>query len=116
MELLYGLALSTHLGTTNSYNGYHPYVTLKSDNMVMGLFYNSVDNISPYIGLQYTNNNVLLEGGIAGGYNDIGSVVPYMRFGYKLGDNTLLFVAPSAEKNNGDLKPIAVLGLELNLN
>lgn len=114
MDIIYGIALSMHLGLEGDYNGVHPYVRLQQDRFVVGAYYNSENRISPHAGVQYTLGDVFLEGGIVGGYPALGTIIPYARAGYKLSDNTNIFVAPAAETRNNETNIGAVMGVEIN--
>lgn len=113
MDILYGLALTMHLGLEGSYNQLHPHVRLEQNNFIAGAYLNSEKNISPYAGMKYNYKNVFAEGGIVGGYSEVGDVIPYARLGYNMSDNTAIFVAPAVEKTSGETNIGAVLGFEL---
>ena len=114
MDILYGIALSMHLGMEGDYNSVHPHVRIQQDRFIAGAYYNSEERISPYAGIQYTFDNVFVEGGIAGGYPAFGTVIPYARVGYRLSDNTNIFVAPGGEVRHGEKIIGAVIGVEIN--
>lgn len=114
MDIIYGVALSVHLGLEGDYNDIHPHIRLQQDYFIAGAYYNSEERISPYAGLQYTFDKVFVEGGIAGGYPAIDTVVPYVRIGYKLSDNTSIFLAPALEKRNGNTNVGSVWGIDIN--
>ncbi len=113
MDILYGIALSMHFGMEGDYNEIHPHVRIQQDRYIAGAYYNSEDRISPYVGVQYTFDNVFVEGGIAGGYPALGGVIPYARAGYKLSDNTKVFVAPAGEVVDGETNIRAVIGFDI---
>ena len=92
-------ALSMHVGLEGNYNNYHPHARCQKDNLISGVYYNSEDNISSYIGLQHKG----FEIGLVSGYT-YNNIVPMIR--YKK-DNW--FITPAIEKNG---KKGVVLGLE----
>ena len=47
------LALSMHIGLSQDYNQVHPHARCTVDNYITGVFYNSEDNVSAYIGKKY---------------------------------------------------------------
>ena len=94
------LAISMHLGLENDYNNLHPHARCSIDNTIAGVYYNSEDNISTYIGMKYDN----IELGIVTGYesNDILPMIRYVNNGF--------FISPAYE-TNGTYG--VVIGLEL---
>tara|TARA_S200000501_G_scaffold298468_1_gene285027 strand:+ start:291 stop:602 length:312 start_codon:yes stop_codon:yes gene_type:complete len=94
------LALSMHVGLEGDYNNIHPHVRCTLDNSIAGVYYNSEDNISSYIGMKHNG----FEIGLVTGY-DYSKVVPMIR--YKK-DNW--FISPAYEK--GDNYGI-VIGIEI---
>ena len=95
-------ALSLHVGLEGDYNSYHPHARCEKDSLISGIYYNSEDRISSYVGLQYEG----LELGLVTGYS-YSDIVPMIR--YKK-DNW--FIAPAYEK--GGSKGI-VIGLEFKI-
>ena len=95
-------ALSLHVGLEGDYNSYHPHARCEKDCLISGIYYNSEDRISSYVGLQYEG----LELGLVTGYS-YSDIVPMIR--YKK-DNW--FIAPAYEK--GGSKGI-VIGLEFKI-
>ena len=95
-------ALSLHVGLEGDYNSYHPHARCEKDSLISGIYYNSEDRISSYIGLQYEG----LELGLVTGYtyNDIIPMIRYKK------DNW--FIAPAYEKSGS--KGI-VIGLEFKI-
>ena len=94
------LAISMHLGLENDYNNLHPHARCSIDNTIAGVYYNSEDNISTYIGMKYDN----IELGIVTGYesNDILPMIRYVNNGF--------FISPAYE-TNGNYG--VVIGIEL---
>ena len=95
-------AMSLHVGLEGDYNSYHPHARCEKDSLISGIYYNSEDRISSYVGLQYEG----LELGLVTGYS-YSNIVPMIR--YKK-DNW--FIAPGYEKNG--IKGI-VIGLEFKI-
>lgn len=94
------LAISMHLGLENDYNNIHPHARCSIDNTIAGVYYNSEDNISTYIGKKYNN----IEVGIVTGYESNG-IVPMIRYA-----NNGFFISPAYE-TNGNYG--VVIGIEL---
>ena len=95
-------AISMHIGLEDKYNNLHPHVKCQQDSLISGLYYNSEEKVSGYIGLEYIG----FEIGFATGYT-YHDVVPMLR--YKK-DNW--FIAPALEING---TKGFVIGLELQL-
>ena len=93
------LAISMHIGLEGDYNAIHPHARCQQDALISGVYYNSEDNISAYIGLEHNG----WELGLVTGYT-YADVVPMIR--YKK-DNW--FVAPAIEKSG---RKGLVFGLE----
>ena len=83
------LAISMHLGLDNNYNNLHPHARCSIDNTITGVYYNSEDNISTYIGKKYNN----IEVGIVTGYES-SDIIPMIRY-----VNNGLFISPAYETN-----------------
>lgn len=82
MDLLYALALTQHIGFSETYNEIHPHVRMVEDNAIMGIYYNSIENISVYAGVRYENSyDFGVELALVTGY-DI-PLAPYTRITYK---------------------------------
>ena len=111
MDILLGLALSYHVGFEAVYNSVHPHVRLQHDQFITGLYYNSENNMSAYAGINLDWNNIFVEGGAVTGYSE-GTVIPFARLGYKLGD-MFFFVAPGIETHQGSSQIRPVVGLEI---
>ena len=93
------LAISMHIGLEGDYNNIHPHARCQQDALISGVYYNSEENISAYVGLEHNGWEVGLVTGYT--YSD---VVPMIR--YKK-DNW--FITPAVESNGS--KGI-VIGLE----
>ena len=96
------LAISMHLGLDNNYNNLHPHARCSIDNTITGVYYNSEDNISTYIGKKYNN----IELGIVTGYSS-NEIVPMIRY---VKNN--FFISPAYE-TNGNYG--ITIGIELGL-
>ena len=112
MDIVLALAVSTHLGMNGNYNGIHPHIRLSQDGFIAGAYYNSVRNPSLYGGYRLEGDNLGVEFAVATGYDNLAKVAPYLRVTYDI-ENTRIFFAPSAEKQNKELHLGAVLGVEL---
>lgn len=112
MDILLGLAVSTHLGLTGDYNEIHPHIELTSRQFVAGAYYNSIETGSIYLGIENkVNDKIILETGIVTGYDNLATVIPYAKINYSLQDNAELFMSPTFEKNNNDYNLGLVLGI-----
>jgi hypothetical protein len=110
MDLLLGIAVSTHLGLSNDYNQIHPHIRIEQDDFIAGAYYNSVDNISLYAGYEYVmNDKISIEGALVTGYEYDIPIVPMVRGKYKMNDNINAFVSPTMEGDTVGL----VAGIEL---
>jgi hypothetical protein len=98
MDILFGLALSTHLGLNNEYNEIHPNVRLQQDQFIAGAYYNSVDRISFYGGYRLEPTDRLgVEFSLVTGYPAYGELAPMVRGTYDINDNVRIFAAPTTE-------------------
>ena len=102
------LAVSMHVGLEADYNNIHPHARCTVDNKIAGVFYNSEDKASAYVGRQFELDEYWnLELGLVTGY-DHGTVVPMVR--YKAGG---LFISPAYERHHGDENYGVVIGWEI---
>jgi hypothetical protein len=85
------LAISMHIGLTGDYNNIHPHARCQQDSLISGLYYNSEENVSAYIGM--TQNG--WEVGLVTGYT-YSDVVPMIR--YKKNN---WFITPAVRKKTG---------------
>jgi len=69
------LALSMHIGLEGKYNNIHPHARCQQDSLISGVFYNSEERISSYVGLQHNG----FELGLVTGYT-YADVVPMVRY------------------------------------
>jgi hypothetical protein len=115
MDLILGLALSTHLGLSQSYNEIHPHIRISNDKYIAGAYYNSVENLSIYSGIKYSYGDIAIEGGLATGYSPH-PITPYGRVTYDYVDNIKLFGTTAYESNGKEVRGGIVLGIEFILN
>ena len=117
MDLIWALALSTHMGLERDYNGIHPHVRLYEDGAIAGAYYNSVDRISFYGGYRLEPTDRLgVEFSIVTGYPAFGELAPMVRGTYDINDNVRMFAAPAAESYGTDKGNIgAVIGIEFQI-
>ena len=88
-----------HLGLEGDYNAIHPHARCQKDALISGVYYNSEEKVSAYIGLEHEGWEV----GLVTGYT-YADVVPMIR--YKKNN---WFITPAIESNGS--KGI-VIGLE----
>ena len=115
MDLLFSLALTTHLGFFSEYNEIHPHIQLSGDKYNTGIYYNSVREISFYASRKINYGDIGLEFGLANGYEPI-PVIPYSRVTYDYVDNIRLFGTTAFEKHESKLNAGLVMGIEFILN
>ena len=111
MDLIWALAISTHLGMEGDYNSIHPHVRFLEDGAIAGAYHNSMDRISFYAGHRLEFDNAGVEFALVTGYDEIAIIAPYIRGTYDLG-NVRGFVAPTAEEWNGETNIGVVFGIE----
>lgn len=112
MDIIWALAVSTHLGLTGDYNSIHPHVRISDDNIIAGAYYNSEERLSLYGGYNIDlTDTFAFEVGIVSGYPAIGTVIPYARAVYDYGKINF-FVAPAFEKYDNEIQHGLVLGVE----
>ena len=112
MDLIWALAVSTHLGLAGEYNEVHPHVRFIEDEAIAGAYYNSVDRISFYTGYRVEQGPFGAEFALVTGYPDIGPIAPYIRGTYDLNDNIRGFISPAVEYEGESSRVGAVLGVE----
>ena len=93
------LAISMHIGLEGDYNNIHPHARCQVDSMISGVYYNSEEKVSAYIGLEHEGWEV----GLVTGYT-YADVVPMIR--YKKNN---WFITPAIESNG---RKGLVIGLE----
>ena len=116
MDILLGLAFSTHLGLNENYNNLHPNIRLQTEQYIAGAFYNSEKNISFYLGKEIEWDKFGFEFGIVTGYDAYDyPIAPMARATYQLSEDHKFYVAPAYEKNSsGDRVGIA-FGLDFQI-
>lgn len=113
--IIFSLALSAHVGLTDSYNNVHPHVRLLDDGAIAGAYYNSVDRLSVYAGQRFEFDEYGIEVAGVTGYPAFGPVAPYVRGTYDFGP-IRAFVAPAYENGHNDTIDVGlILGLEFSL-
>lgn len=115
MDLILSLAVSTHLGLSQSYNEVHPHIRLTNDKYIAGAYYNSVEKMSVYSGIKYSYGDIAIEGGVATGYRPH-PIAPYGRVTYDYVDNIRLFGTTAFESDGSAARGGIVLGIEFILN
>lgn len=101
-----------HLGMSGDYNEVHPHARYSHGPVHAGVYYNSHERVSFYLGRSFElSNKVVVELGGVTGYA-FADVVPMARAVYRPVDRVGVFFSPAYEKHNG---PGAILGLELRL-
>lgn len=101
--LTLALGLSLHLGFEETYNPVHPHIRYQHESLIAGIYYNSEEKISTYVGQRLEYNDLGFEYGAVTGYSG-GTVIPFIRGTYKN-----YFIAPGVEGDNIGI----VLGTEL---
>jgi len=77
--LSFMLAISVHAGLEGEYNGLHPHARCTIDNTIIGVYYNSEDSISTYVGYKFKSLfDTEVEVGLVTGYSGA-TVVPLVR-------------------------------------
>lgn len=111
---LFSIALSTHIGLTDTYNEIHPHVRFIEDGAIAGAYLNSAERLSLYIGHRSNvTDNIGLEFALATGYPAFGTIAPYVRGTVDVGKHGRFFAAPAYEKTaNDELTVGLVLGME----
>jgi hypothetical protein len=110
MDLVYGIALSFHLGMDDNYNNLHPHIRLQNDDFIAGAYYNSENALSAYAGIELGHGKWNHEFGVVSGYNE-SAIIPFVRTTYDLNDNTIGYITPGFEDNNVGI----VLGIEFQI-
>jgi len=93
------LAVSMHIGLEGDYNNIHPHARCQKNALISGVYYNSEEKVSTYIGLEHEGWEV----GFVTGYT-YADVVPMIR--YKKNN---WFITPAIESNG---RKGLVIGLE----
>ena len=78
--LALSLAVTMHLGLAGDYTSLHPHARCDVNNTIAGIYYNSEENISGYVGYQFQMPyDIELELGWVTGYNTEKEVAPMFR-------------------------------------
>ena len=102
------LALSMHIGLEGDYNNVHPHARCTVDNSIAGVYYNSEDRISAYVGKEFELDEYWkLELGLVTGYKSE-DILPMIR--YKVGT---WFISPAYERHDNKENYGIVLGWEI---
>lgn len=115
-NLIFSIAISTHLGMQGDYNEIHPHIQLNPENgFIAGAYLNSENNISAYAGYQLKAGKHAIDLGAVTGYSQI-EIAPMVRYSYGISDNSKFFASPVAENYKGNINAGIVVGLEWKLN
>lgn len=115
-NLIFSIAISTHLGMYGDYNEIHPHVQYNPDNgFIAGAYLNSENNVSAYVGYQIKAGKHSVDLGAVSGYSQM-KMAPMVRYSYDVSDNTKFFASPVAEKYQGEINAGVVVGFEWALN
>lgn len=116
MDILLGLAFSTHLGLSQDYNEFHPNIRLETEQYIAGAYLNSESNISLYAGKEIEWDKFGFEFGIVTGYGAYDyPVAPMARATYQLSEDHKFFVAPAFEQMGDETNVGIVFGLDFQL-
>lgn len=111
-QIVWALALSTHVGLEGEYNEVHPHVRFIEDGAIAGAYYNSMERISLYAGHRIESGAAGLELALVTGYNELDmTLAPYIRGTYDLG-SVRVFASPTAEVWNSETNVGVVFGIE----
>jgi hypothetical protein len=100
------VAFTMHFGIPLDYNNIHPHVRYTSDNVVAGVYYNSVRRTSAYIGKVYTiDKDTSVEVVLATGY--MYPVVPNVKLTHRN-----FFIAPLVDTVKGKVNTGVIIGTE----
>lgn len=102
-NLIFSIALSTHIGFSGDFNNMHPRLTYKQQDYITGVYYNSESRPSVFVGREIVTGPFTLEVGVVSGYSDY-PVAPMVKLNYGK-----FFVAPAVS----DGIPGLVTGIEV---
>ena len=92
-----------HMGLEADYNNIHPHARCTVDNSIAGVYYNSEDRISAYVGKEFELDEYWnIELGLVTGYRS-NDILPMIR----------LFISPAYENHNGKENYGVVIGWEI---
>ena len=105
MDIFKGIALSMHMGLSDSYNSVHPHIGIEQDGFIAGAYYNSEYKISTYAGYKFDlGYNSTVELGAVTGYSS-GDILPMLKYNYKQ-----FFISPAYEPLTDNVG--AVVGID----
>ena len=110
-NIIFGLAMTAHLGLAGEYNEIHPHIRYDNNQLIAGAFLNSIDNVSLYVGRRFEHNNFGFELTATTGYLSL--IVPQVRGTYDVHSNIRLFAGNAIEKIDNNIRSGAVVGIEL---
>lgn len=96
MDLIFALAISQHIGFEKKYNDFHPHFRIQYENVIGGVYYNSLNNISVYGGVRRDFGDFGLETAMVSGYRD--NLTPYLRATYKD-----FYISPAFEEGSEEV-------------
>lgn len=103
-NLIFSIAVSTHLGLSGDFANVHPHMQYQfSDDYITGIYHNSDKRAGIYFGKRTTYKQLNIEYGLVHGYKRI-DIAPMIKVNY--GN---VFVAPAATKDDVGM----VLGYEV---
>lgn len=99
------MAFTLHINQNTNYNGIHPYAYLTKNDYNVGLFYNSLEQVSLFSSKKFYigNSGLNVEVGAATGYET--DVVPMARINYKN-----VYFMPY--KDDNEIKPIVGFAMD----
>jgi len=101
------VAFSLHFSPVE-YNYLHPHIRYSENSIVIGAYYNSIENVSLYAGFR-NGDKYWIEYGAVTGYKY--AVVPMVRAGVRITDNINLFAAPHHDDHGFS----GLIGVEFNI-
>jgi hypothetical protein len=105
--------VTDHLFFKKDYNEKHISLEYENDNLMMGIYNNSFNDLTYYFGKRYIindTNNIDFIGLI--GYND--GILPTIKYNMKYKNNTF-FISPAVERVDEKYKLGVLVGLGINI-
>ena len=100
-----GIALSLHIGLQGEYNQIHPYARYTENNIIAGVYYNSEEKISAYLGYELeVSDKISVELGVVSGYLSK-DILPMGRVTY----DDRIFIAPAIEYDSDNADTVGVV-------
>lgn len=94
-NLIFSIALSTHIGLTGDFASVHPHVQYQlPNNYITGIFHNSDKRAGAYIGKRTKYKTLDIEYGLVHGYKSF-DIAPMIKVNYGP-----LFIAPAATEHD----------------